>query len=54
MKVDLTPAEYRAEAVVRALAECGDLRGAKILLPHADIGRELLAEELAKLGADGD
>ena len=52
LKVDLTPAEYRAEAVLRALADRGDVRGLKILLPHADIGRELLADELRKQGAD--
>jgi len=52
IKVDLTPAEYRAEAVLRALTEGGGVRGLKILLPHADIGRELLAEELRKQGAE--
>ncbi len=52
LKVDLTPAEYRADAVLRALAELGPLRGQKILLPHADIGREVIAEELRKQGAD--
>ena len=52
MKVDLTPPEYRAEGVLRALADSGDVKGLKILLPHADIGRELLTEELRKQGAD--
>ena len=52
LKVDLTPPEYRAEAVLRALSDSGDVRGLKVLLPHADIGRELLAEELRKQGAD--
>jgi uroporphyrinogen III methyltransferase/synthase len=52
LKVDLTPTEYRAEAVLRALVELGDLRGRKILLPHADIGRELIADELRKQGAE--
>jgi uroporphyrinogen III methyltransferase/synthase len=52
LKVDLTPAEYRAEAVVRAMAELTELTGQKILLPHADIGREVIAEELRKQGAD--
>ena len=52
LKVDLTPPEYRAEAVLRALSDSGDIRGLKVLLPHADIGRELLAEELRKQGAD--
>src|SRR5204862_2611048 len=52
LKVDLTPAEYRAEGVLRALSETGEVRGLKVLLPHADIGRELVAEELRKQGAD--
>lgn len=52
LKVDLTPPEYRAEALLRALTERGDVTGVKILLPHGDIGRELLAEELRKQGAD--
>jgi uroporphyrinogen III methyltransferase / synthase len=52
LKVDLTPAEYRAEAVLRALTERGPVRGLKLLLPHADIGRELLADELRRQGAD--
>ena len=49
LKVDLIPAEYRAEAVVQAL---GEVRGLNILLPHADIGRELLADDLKKRGAN--
>lgn len=52
IKVDLTPPEYRAEAVIGALAERGDLRGLNVLLPHADIGREVIADELRKQGAD--
>jgi uroporphyrinogen III methyltransferase/synthase len=50
--VDLTPAEYRAEAVVRALSEAGDVRGLRVFLPHADIGRELIADDLRRHGAD--
>jgi uroporphyrinogen III methyltransferase/synthase len=52
LKVDLTPLEYRAEAVLRVLTEGGDIRGKRVLLPHADIGRELLTDELRKHGAD--
>ena len=60
LKVDLTPAEYRSEAVLHAISKNGNVRGLGILLPHADIGRELIAEELRKQGAhcpilgDGD
>jgi uroporphyrinogen III methyltransferase/synthase len=52
VKVDLTPAEYRAEALLRALTDRGNVKGLKILLPHADIGRELVADELRKQGAE--
>jgi uroporphyrinogen III methyltransferase / synthase len=52
LKVDLTPAEYRAEAVVRGMSERGDIRGLRVLLPRADIGREVIADELRKLGAE--
>jgi uroporphyrinogen III methyltransferase/synthase len=52
LKVDLTPAEYRAEALVRAISQTGEVRGLKMLLPHADIGRELVADELRKQGAE--
>jgi uroporphyrinogen III methyltransferase / synthase len=52
LKVDLTPAEYRAESVLNAISAGADLQGMKVLLPRADIGRELLADELRKQGAD--
>jgi len=52
LKVDLMPPEYRAEAMLRALSETGDVRGLKVLLPRADIGREVVAEELRKQGAE--
>ena len=52
LKVDVTPGEYRSEAVLHAMSKIGDVRGLTILLPRADIGRELLAEELRKQGAE--
>jgi len=51
LKVDLMPAEYRAEAVLRAMTETGEVRGRAVLLPHADIGREIIETELKKQGA---
>jgi uroporphyrinogen III methyltransferase/synthase len=52
IRVDLTPAEFRAEAVVDALkATGGDLTGKRFLLPRADIARDLLAEALREAGA---
>lgn len=52
LKVDLVPHEYRAEAIVQAFAESGNVRGLKVLLPRADIGREVIADELRKQGAE--
>ncbi len=54
LKVDLAPAEYRAEAIVPALRDAagGQLAGQRMLLPRADIGREVVADELRKAGAD--
>ncbi len=52
VKVDLMPSEYRAEAVLEALRATGDLGGQRILLPRANIARELLAEELRRSGAE--
>jgi len=51
LKVDLMPAEFHAEAVADALRTTGSIEGARVLLPKADIAREVLAEELRKAGA---
>jgi uroporphyrinogen III methyltransferase/synthase len=50
IKVDLMPHESRAESVVQALLETGPVEGVKFLLPRADIGREVIGEELRKRG----
>ena len=52
LKVDLVPHEYRAEAVAQALAASADVRGLKVFLPRADIGRDTVADELRKKGAE--
>lgn len=52
LKVDLVPAEHRAEGVVRAISAHRDLRGLRVLLPRADIGRELIGDELRRQGAE--
>ena len=51
IRVDLMPAEYRAEAVMEALNTTGGVRGARVLLPRADIGRDLLLDALTHAGA---
>jgi uroporphyrinogen III methyltransferase/synthase len=52
LKVDLTPPEYRAEAVLRELSTAGDVSGLRVLLPRSDIGRELIGDELRRQGAE--
>jgi uroporphyrinogen III methyltransferase/synthase len=52
IKVDLIPAESRAEGVVQALLEQGEVAGVRFLIPRADIGRDVIAEELRKRGAE--
>ena len=50
-KVDLVPQEFRAEALVAAVATQGPLEGARVLLPRADIGRDVIAERMREVGA---
>ena len=51
IRVDLTPTEFRSEALIEAMTSRGRLHGARVLLPRADIAKELLAEELRGAGA---
>ena len=50
---DVIPPEYVSESVVEALKPLG-MKGARVLLPRADIGREELADGLAGEGARVD
>jgi uroporphyrinogen III methyltransferase / synthase len=52
IRVDLTPAEFRADSLLDALKASGDLTGQRILIPRANIARDRLAEELREAGAD--
>jgi len=51
IKVDRIPDEFRAEGVVKAIAGADPVQGLRVLLPRADIGREVIAEELRRGGA---
>jgi len=53
ISVDLVPEEYISEGVVKAFRKI-DIRGEKILLPRAERARDVIPEELAKLGAKVD
>jgi uroporphyrinogen III methyltransferase/synthase len=51
---DLIPNGYVAESLVDAIASQGDLHGARVLIPQAEVARDILAEGLRKLGAEVD
>jgi uroporphyrinogen III methyltransferase/synthase len=51
IKVDLVPDEFRAEGVLTSLAALGPLEGARVLLPRADIARDVVAQGLKAAGA---
>ena len=50
IKPDLIPEEYRAESLVESFKELG-FKKTNILLPRAESAREVLPEELRKMGA---
>jgi uroporphyrinogen III methyltransferase / synthase len=51
LRVDVTPEEYRAEALIVALAK-DSLRGERVLIPRAKVAREILPEKLRETGAE--
>jgi uroporphyrinogen III methyltransferase/synthase len=51
-RADLLPDEYVSEAVAEALAEDTELRGARVLLPRAEVARSALPELLRARGAE--
>ena len=53
VRPDLVPGEYRAEAVVQAFGKQG-VKGLRILLPRAAEAREVLPQELDRMGAAVD
>lgn len=53
LKVDVMPDEYVAEGLAKAF-KCHDMTGKRVLLPRAAIARDLLPNELRRLGAQVD
>ncbi|HKZ47023.1 MAG TPA: uroporphyrinogen-III C-methyltransferase [Thermodesulfobacteriota bacterium] len=51
IRVDFMPKEYRAEGIIKGL---GKIKGKNILIPRAEVAREILPEELSKRGAKVD
>jgi uroporphyrinogen III methyltransferase/synthase len=52
VRADLVPDEYVAEATVEALAAAAELRGARVLLPRAEVARAVLPDSLRDRGAE--
>ena len=50
-RVDVTPEEYRAEALIEVL-ERDSLAGKRVLIPRAKVAREVLPEKLREAGAE--
>ena len=53
VKADVVPADYQAEGVIEALGR-DPLTGVRILIPRAEVARELLPDELRARGAHVD
>jgi uroporphyrinogen III methyltransferase/synthase len=51
LRVDVTPEEYRAEALIEVL-EGSSLKGKRVLIPRAKFAREILPEKLREAGAE--
>ena len=49
LRVDISPEEYRAEALIRAL---DGLAGERVLIPRAKVAREILPDKLREAGAE--
>jgi uroporphyrinogen III methyltransferase/synthase len=47
---DVVPHEFQAEGVIAALGHVG-IRGSHVLIPRAEVAREILPEQLRELGA---
>jgi uroporphyrinogen III methyltransferase/synthase len=51
VKSDCQPSRFVAEAVLEELRKTGEIKGKKVLMPRSEIARELLCDELTKMGA---
>ncbi len=54
IKPDLVPQKFRAEAIIECMEKLESVKGLRILLPRAAQAREILPEELRKMGAEID
>jgi uroporphyrinogen III methyltransferase/synthase len=52
VKVDVAPEEYRPDTIAGVLSQGAGLDGQRILIPHIEGNRDILADELRRAGAD--
>jgi uroporphyrinogen III methyltransferase/synthase len=50
VRVDFVPKEYRAESIIEGMKD--SVAGKKILIPRAKVAREILPDEMRRLGAE--
>lgn len=50
IRVEMVPNEFISEGVIKSFSGI-DVRGKKILLPRAEVARDIIPEELARMGA---
>jgi uroporphyrinogen III methyltransferase/synthase len=51
LRADALPENYTSEAIVAAMMRVGNVKGASVLIPRADVGRASLAQALIDAGA---
>lgn len=52
VKSDFQPSKFVAEAVIEKLKKTGGIKGKKVLMPRSNIAREMLRDELTRMGAE--
>jgi uroporphyrinogen III methyltransferase/synthase len=51
LRADLVPSDYQAEGLIEAMAAAG-VAGQRVLIPRAAVAREILPDQLRRLGAE--
>lgn len=51
IKIDFVPKEYRAEGIIEGLSK-EEIKGKNILIPRAEVAREILPDKLEEMGAN--
>jgi uroporphyrinogen III methyltransferase/synthase len=51
LSADMVPSEYQAEGLIEAMKAAG-MKGQRVLIPRAEVAREILPEQLRAMGAE--